>query len=77
MVGISIVRKAKKSKQRNKPKGIYYSTIDETKLQLTANIKPEETHSEQTDVQLSKEEPQYIESFKNTPGSPIADKVKL
>ena len=40
-------------------------------------MKPEAAHSELTDVQLSKEEPQYMEIFKNTPGSPLADKVKM
>ena len=77
VIGISIVRKAKKSMQCNKPEGIYYSTIDETNLQRTTNNQPEAPHSELTDMQLSKEEPQYMEIFKNTSGLPMADKVKM
>ena len=73
MVGISTVRKAKRSMQRSKPEGIYYSTIDETKLQRIINNKPEAPQSELTDMQLSKEEPQYMEIFKNAPGSSEAD----
>ena len=77
VVGISIVRKAKRSMQSSKPEGIYYSTIDETKLQRTVNDKPEAPHSELTDMQLNKEEPQYMEIFKNASGSPLADKVEM
>jgi len=40
VVGINIVRKAKKSMQCSKPEGIYYSTIDDTKLQRTTSNKP-------------------------------------
>ena len=77
VVGISIVRRAKKSKQCSKPESVYYSTIDETRLQRTTSMKSEAAHSELTDVWLSKEEPQYMEIFRNTPGSPLADKVKM
>ena len=84
VVGISIIRKAKKNMQSSKPEGIqcskpegiYYNTIDETKLQRTMN-KPEVTHSELNDMQFSKEVPQYMEIFKNAPGSTAVDKVNM
>ena len=46
-------------------------------MKKSTNNQPEASHSELTDMQLSKEEPQYMEIFKNTPGLPIADKVKM
>ena len=77
VVGIRIVWKAKKSKQCNKPEGIYYSTIDETKLRRTTNNKLEASHSELTDMQLGKEEPHYMEISKDTPGATVANKVEM
>ena len=55
MVGIIVGWKERKSKQHTKPEGVYYSTINETKLQQTSKNKPEATHSEVNDIQLSKE----------------------
>ena len=74
VIGIIVVWKERKSKQHTKPEGIYYSTIDETKLQQTPKYKPEATHSEVNDIQLSKENPQYMEIVKSADCT-IADKV--
>ena len=74
VVGIIVVWKERKSKQHIKPEGVYYSTIDEIKLQRTPKNKPVANHSEVNDIQLSKENPQYMEIIKSADCT-IADKV--
>ena len=63
--------KERKSKQCTKPEKVYYSTIDEAKLQGIAKNKLEAINSE-----TNKEEPEYMEIFKSA-YSTIAGKVAV
>ena len=65
VIGITVFWKEKKSKHHTKEESVYYSTINEIKLQRTPQNKPDTVYSEPTDVlQVSKEKPCYVKTSK-------------
>ena len=71
MIIVVVFWKESKSKQCTKPEKVYYSTIDEAKLQGIAKNKLEAINSE-----TNKEEPEYMEIFESA-YSTIAGKVAV
>ena len=71
MIIVIVFWKEKTSKQCTKPEKVYYSTIDEAKLQRITKNKPEAINSE-----MNKEEPEYME-ISESAYSTIAGKVAV
>ena len=74
MVGIIVVWPRKKSEQRTKPEGVYYSTIDETTFPRSPTNKPEPICN---DGQQENKEPEYMDIPEGIHSTKQASKVTI